>query len=67
MSRIYIVADTANPNDGIHLVRAATQAQAVNKVVSDRYSVRVASQDDIVAALSGGVKVVDAKAQEGGE
>lgn len=59
--RIYIVTDTNNPDDGVHLVRAASQSQAVDKVVNDRYHVRVATQNDIVSALSAGTKVEDAK------
>jgi hypothetical protein len=55
--RIYIVRNgVSDPR----LVRAANQAQALRHIVKP-YSAEVASQDDLVVALSKGVKVEDAK------
>ena len=72
MKRIYLVIDhdaqraAAEWPDGIdppqqrYLVRACSQAQAVGHVVRERFNVRVASQDDLVAAIASGVSVADA-------
>lgn len=59
-TRIYIVTNgAADPR----LVRAENQA-AVNRHLVKPYSVEVASQDDLVAALIKGVKVEEAKEAE---
>lgn len=62
MSRIYLVQDTATAAKT--LVRAHNQAQAVRHVARYRLSVTVASQDDLVTLVAGGVKVEDAGADD---
>lgn len=62
MSRIYLVQDTST--EAKTLVRAHNQAQAVRHVARNRLSVTVASQDDLVTLVAGGVKVEDAGADE---
>ncbi|WP_408953017.1 hypothetical protein [Lysobacter sp. Hz 25] len=70
-TRIYAVTDKhAEPDaDGTpaapSLVRASTKAQAVTAVVRDRYSASVASQEQLVAALAKGVKVITAGEEDG--
>jgi hypothetical protein len=62
MSRIYLVKDD---NFGRFLVRANTPQQAVGIVAKEQYEVKVASQDELVALVSDGVKVIEqAKEQE---
>lgn len=51
--------------DGKHLVRAASQAQALRHFVKNRHKVEVASQDDIVKMFGEGVKVEETSEQEG--
>jgi hypothetical protein len=51
--RIYIVATPT----GTRLVRASLRSQALSHVAQSQFTVKVASQDDLVSALSGGVKV----------
>ena len=46
--RIYLIAS----NRGVRLVRANTRAQALNYVASQEFTVRVATQDDLVKYLS---------------
>jgi hypothetical protein len=46
--RIYLIAS----NRGVRLVRANTRAQALNHVASQEFTVRVATQDDLVKYLS---------------
>lgn len=46
--RIYLIAS----NKGVRLVRANTRAQALNHVASQEFTVRVATQDDLVKYLS---------------
>jgi predicted transcriptional regulator len=55
-SRIYAVADGAT----VALVRAVSPSQAIAHITRARYSVRVASQDDIVSAITAGSAVADA-------
>ena len=52
--RIYLIKDD---NFGRFLVRANTPQQAVAHVAKRQYQVHVASQDDLVALVSDGVKV----------
>lgn len=59
-TRIYIVRNGASDP---RLVKAANQAQALRHIVKP-YKAEVASQDDLVAALSKGVKVEEARAEE---
>lgn len=54
MSRIYYVSDH---EFGRHLVRANTPHQAIALVAKEMFTVRVASQDDIVYEISHGNKV----------
>jgi len=58
--RIYIVRNGASDP---RLVRAANQSQALRHIVKP-YTAEVASQDDLVVALSKGIKVEDAKEAE---
>jgi hypothetical protein len=53
-TRIYLV----NSTDGAtRLVKATVASQAITHVAKSAFSVRVASQDDLVEALSNGTKV----------
>jgi len=54
-TRIYIITQA----EKWRLVRASHPSQALMHVAKDLLTVRVASQDDIVAALTLGVKVED--------
>ena len=58
-TRIYIITQA----EKWRLVRASHPSQALMHVAKDLLTVRVASQDDIVAALTLGVKVEDCKAE----
>jgi hypothetical protein len=52
-TRIYIVTGPT----GTRLVKAAAPSQAITHVAKSEFDARVASQDDLVQALSNGVKV----------
>ena len=53
-TRIYIVTST----DGVtRLVKATVASQAITHVAKNAFTAKVASQDDLVQALSNGVKV----------
>ena len=53
-TRIYLVSST----DGAkRLVTASVASQAITHVAKSAFSVRAASQDDLVRALGSGVKV----------
>ncbi len=52
-TRIYLV----NGPTGTRLVKAAVASQAITHVAKSAFSARVASQDDLVEAVSNGVKV----------
>jgi hypothetical protein len=52
-TRIYIVTGPT----GTRLVKAAAPSQAITHVAKSEFNARVASQDDLVQALSNGVKV----------
>lgn len=53
-TRIYIVTG----NDGTtRLVKATVASQAITHVAKNAFTAKVASQDDLVQALSNGVKV----------
>ena len=52
--RIYLVT---GPDGNKHLVKATHQAAALRHVADSRYKVDVASQDDLVSAVTAGVKV----------
>lgn len=51
--RIYIV----NGPTGARLVKASVASQAISHVAKSAFSAKVASQDDLVEALSNGIKV----------
>jgi hypothetical protein len=51
--RIYIV----NGPTGTSLVKASVASQAISHVAKSAFSAKVASQDDLVEALSNGIKV----------
>ena len=53
-TRIYIVSTQDGTN---RLVRATVASQAITHVAKSAFTARVASQDDLVEALSNGVKV----------
>lgn len=53
-TRIYLVTTESGT---ARLVKAAVPSQAITHVAKQVYSARIASQDDLVEALSNGVKV----------
>jgi hypothetical protein len=57
--RIYIVG---TPNGNIRLVRASLRQQALSHVANSTFTVQVASQDDLVQAVTKGVQVENYKA-----
>jgi hypothetical protein len=52
-TRIYIVTGPT----GTRLVKAAAPSQAITHVAKSAFTAKVASQDDLVEALSSGIKV----------
>lgn len=60
VQRIYAVTDGTTTR----LVKATTPASAVSHVARSTYSVRVASQDDLVTMLSQGVAVETIRAEQ---
>lgn len=56
--RIYLVRDTTTGD--FRLIRAGNQAQAIRFVAGDRFDGRLASQDDLIGAITAGVKVEEA-------
>lgn len=52
-TRIYLV----NGPTGTRLVKAATPSQAITHVARSAFSAKVPSQDDLVDAVTSGVKV----------
>lgn len=59
--RIYIVG---TPTGETRLVRASVKQQALSHVANSTFTVQVASQDDLVQAVSKGVTVENYKAPE---
>lgn len=59
-TRIYIVG-SSDPAFPIRLVKAAVRQQALSHVAQSLFTVRVASQDDLVNALTSGVKIESAR------
>jgi hypothetical protein len=59
--RIYIVG---TPSGEIRLVRASIRQQALSHVANSVFTVRVASQDDLVSAVTKGVPVENYKAPD---
>lgn len=53
-TRIYLVTTAAGT---ARLVKAAVPSQAITHVAKQIFSARIASQDDLVEALSNGIKV----------
>ena len=53
-TRIYIVTST---DGATRLVKATVASQAITHAAKQSFTARVASQDDLVQALSSGVKV----------
>lgn len=58
ITRIYVVAS----DSGRHLVRAASQAQAIRHIVSSEYTAEIAKAETLVELISAGVSVQDARA-----
>lgn len=52
--RIYLVG---TPDNKIRLIRATLRQQALSHVANTLLTVRVASQDDLVKALTSGVEI----------
>lgn len=59
-TRIYIVGSN-DPMFPVRLVKASIRQQALSHVAQSLFTVRVASQDDLIKALGSGVKVENAK------
>lgn len=62
-SRVYVVVDRATEgeaDEAHYLVRATNPAQAARHVTRSRFSVEVASQDDLIRLMGASVKVEDA-------
>ena len=59
--RIYLVG---TPDNKIRLIKASLRQQAVSHVANTMLTVRVASQDDLVKALTDGVQIEQYKAPE---
>lgn len=55
--RIYIIGT----GTGLRLVRAAHRAQALSHAARATMTIKVASQEDLVKAMTGGVQVEDVK------
>ena len=53
-TRIYIVTSTEGAS---RLVKAAVPSQAITHVAKQVYAARIASQNDLVEAISSGIKV----------
>ena len=58
--RIYIVGSN-EPAFPVRLIRAAVRQQALTHVAQSLFTVRVASQDDLVKALTNGAKIENAR------
>jgi hypothetical protein len=52
--RVYIVG---TPDNKVRLVKASVRQQAMTHVATHLFTVRVASQDDLINALKNGVQV----------
>lgn len=59
-SRIYLVGTPT----GVRLVRATVRQQALSHAANAMFTVRVASQDDLVQAMEMGIKIENYKAPE---
>lgn len=56
--RIYLVGSA---DKSVRLVRASTPQQAISHVAHSQFTVRVPTQDELVAAVSSGVSVENYK------
>lgn len=65
-TRVYTIRDRTAP-DGTPpvLVEASHPAVAIRTVVAERYSAKVATQAELIAALRGGQNIVDATQRQG--
>ena len=61
LQRIYLVND---PQGNTRLIRASLRQQALSHAANLTFSVRVATQDDLVQALGSGVEVENYKAPD---
>ena len=59
--RIYIV----NSNQGTRLVKANLRQQALSHVANSTFTVRVATQDDLVEQITAGTPIEQYKAEDG--
>jgi len=59
--RIYLAG---TPDNGKRLVKASLRQQALSHVANSMFTIRVATQDDLVDTLSEGVQVEQYKAPE---
>lgn len=59
--RIYLIG---TPSGETRLVRASVRSQALSHVANSMLTLRVATQDDLVDAISKGCSVENAKAPE---
>ena len=59
--RIYLVG---TPDNGKRLVKASLRQQALSHVANSLFTVKVASQDDLVKALTSGTQVEQYKQPE---
>lgn len=60
--RIYFASSTPESSAGARLIRANSQAQ-VRKHIAKDYNIRVATQEDLLAAIGMDVKVEEAEAE----
>lgn len=59
--RIYLVG---TPDNKVRLIKASLRQQAVSHVANTMLTVRVASQDDLVKALTSGIEIEQYNAPE---
>ena len=59
--RIYLVG---TPDNKVRLIKASLRQQAVSHVANNMLTVRVASQDDLVKALTSGIEIEQYNAPE---
>lgn len=57
--RIYIIG-SSDPSLPVRLVKATIRQQALTHVAQSVFTVRVATQDDLVNGLSSGIKIENA-------
>lgn len=59
--RIYLIG---TPSGEVRLVKAGIRSQAISHVANSMLTIRVATQDDLVEAISAGKSVENAKTPE---